>query len=29
MSTLLHNIQPWMQKSIAEAEDRIEKRVAK
>ena len=28
MSTLLHHIQTWMQKSIAEAEDRIDKRVA-
>uniref|UniRef100_M1A7F0 Integrase core domain containing protein n=1 Tax=Solanum tuberosum TaxID=4113 RepID=M1A7F0_SOLTU len=29
MATLLHHIQPWMQKSIAESEARIEKRVAK
>ena len=29
MSTLLHHIETWKQKSIAEAEDRIEKRVAK
>ena len=28
MDTLLHHIHPWMQKSIAEAEDRIDKRVA-
>ena len=28
MATLLHHIQPLMQKSIAEVEDRIEKKVA-
>lgn len=28
MVTLLHHIQPWMQKSIVKAEDQIEKRVA-
>lgn len=28
MATLLHYIQPWMQKSITEAEDRIENKVA-
>ncbi|TMW95403.1 hypothetical protein EJD97_008940 [Solanum chilense] len=25
MATLLHHIQPWMQRSIAEAEDRLER----
>uniref|UniRef100_M1DVC6 Integrase core domain containing protein n=1 Tax=Solanum tuberosum TaxID=4113 RepID=M1DVC6_SOLTU len=29
MATLLHHIQPWMQKSIAQFEARVEKRVAK
>ena len=28
MATLLHHIQPWMQNSIDEAEDRIEKTMA-
>lgn len=28
MTTLLHYIQPWMQKSIGEAEDQIENKVA-
>ncbi|XP_027768212.1 uncharacterized protein LOC114074437 [Solanum pennellii] len=28
MATLLHHIQPWMQRSIAEAEEQIEKKVA-
>ncbi|WMV08174.1 hypothetical protein MTR67_001559 [Solanum verrucosum] len=27
MATLLHHIQPWMQKSIAESEDRMERRM--
>ena len=27
MATLLHHIQPWMQRSIAEAEDRLEQRM--
>ena len=27
MATLLHHIQPWMQKSIAEAEERLEWRM--
>ena len=27
MATLLHHIQPWMQRSIAEAEDRLERKV--
>lgn len=29
MATLVHYIQPWMQKSISKEEDNIEKRVAK
>ncbi|XP_025884999.2 uncharacterized protein [Solanum lycopersicum] len=28
MAILLHHIQPWMQRSIAEVEDRIEKKIA-
>ena len=28
MATLLHHIQLWMQRSIAEAKDRIEKKIA-
>ena len=27
MATLLHHIQPWMQRSIAEAEERQERRM--
>ena len=27
MATLLHHIQPWMQKSIAESEARMERRM--
>ena len=27
MATLLHHIQPWMQRSIAEAEERLERRI--
>ena len=27
MATLLHHIQPWMQRSIAEAEERLERRM--
>ena len=27
MATLLHHIQPWMQRSIAKAEDRLEQRM--
>ena len=27
MATLLHHIQPWMQRSIAEAEERLEWRM--
>ena len=27
MATLLHHIQLWMQKSIIEAEDRVEKKI--
>ncbi|KAG5600238.1 hypothetical protein H5410_031608 [Solanum commersonii] len=27
MATLLHHIQPWMQKSIAESEARVERRM--
>ena len=27
MATLLHHIQPWMQKSIAEAEERLKRRM--
>ena len=28
MATLLHHIQPWMQRSIAEAEERLELKMA-
>ena len=28
MATLLYHIQPWMQTSIAEAEDQIEKKIS-
>ena len=28
IATLLHHIQPWMQKSIVEVEDRVEKNIA-
>ena len=28
MATLLHHIQPWMQRSIAEAEERLEHKQA-
>ena len=27
MTTLMHHIQPWMQKSIVEAEDWVEKKI--
>ena len=27
MATLLHHIQPWMHRSIAEAEERIERKI--
>ena len=27
MATLLHHIQPWMQRSIAKAEDRLEQKI--
>ena len=27
MATLLHHIQPWMQRSIVEAEERLERRM--
>ena len=27
MATLLHHIEPWMQKSIAEAEERLERKM--
>ena len=27
MSTLLHHIQPWMQRSMDEAEERLERRM--
>ena len=27
MATLLHHIEPWMQKSIAEADERLERRM--
>ena len=29
MATLLHQFQPWMQRSIAEAEERLERRMVK
>ena len=28
MATLLHDIHPWMQRSIAEAEERLERKMA-
>ena len=27
MATLLHHIQPWMQKSITESEERLERKI--
>ena len=29
MATLLHHIQPWMQKSITEPEERLEHKIVK
>ena len=29
MATLLHHIQPWMQKSITESEERLERKMVK
>ena len=29
MATILHHIKPWMQRSIAEVEERLERKMAK